>query len=116
MLGGQADEEQAGLLRLPEHLVSAGGILLTAYQRLDQFAGNIEDADIQAAGLGQLEVDIHQVAGRVGVGEHFACQQAGLIDATREGQFIRYSLDTTVLDEAVQWLVNLMAPTNDKRK
>ncbi|MCB0717644.1 MAG: winged helix-turn-helix transcriptional regulator [Bacteroidetes bacterium] len=43
-------------------------------------------------------------------------KQAGLIDATREGQFIRYSLDTTVLDEAVQWLVNLMAPTNDKRK
>ena len=43
-------------------------------------------------------------------------KQAGLIDATREGQFIRYSLDTTVLDEAVQWLVNLMAPTNDKLK
>lgn len=43
-------------------------------------------------------------------------KQAGLIEATREGQFIRYSLDTTVLDEAVQWLVNLMAPTNDKRK
>ena len=43
-------------------------------------------------------------------------KQAGLIDATREGQFIRYSLDTTVLDEAVQWLVNLMAPTHDKLK
>jgi DNA-binding transcriptional ArsR family regulator len=37
-------------------------------------------------------------------------KRAGLIDAMREGQFIRYSLDTTVLDEALQWLMNLMAP------
>jgi DNA-binding transcriptional ArsR family regulator len=37
-------------------------------------------------------------------------KRAGLIDATREGQFIRYSLDTTVLDEALQWLMNLMGP------
>lgn len=35
-------------------------------------------------------------------------KQAGLIAAEREGQFIRYSLDTTVLDEALQWIVNLM--------
>lgn len=41
-------------------------------------------------------------------------KQAGLIDATREGQFIRYSLDTTVLDEAIQWLMNLMGPSQDR--
>lgn len=35
-------------------------------------------------------------------------KQAGLISSTREGQFIRYSLDTTVLDEALQWLVGLV--------
>ncbi len=35
-------------------------------------------------------------------------KQAGLIDAVREGQFIRYSLDTTVLDEALQWLLGLI--------
>lgn len=34
-------------------------------------------------------------------------KQAGLISATREGQFLRYSLDTTVLEEALQWLLNL---------
>ena len=34
-------------------------------------------------------------------------KQAGLITSTREGQFIRYSLDTTVLDEALQWLLGL---------
>lgn len=35
-------------------------------------------------------------------------KQAGLISATREGQFIRYSLDTTVLEDALQWLVDLI--------
>lgn len=35
-------------------------------------------------------------------------KQAGLISATREGQFLRYSLDATVLEEALQWLINLV--------
>lgn len=40
-------------------------------------------------------------------------KQANLISATREGQFIRYSLDTTVLDEALQWLLNLIDQQNN---
>lgn len=40
-------------------------------------------------------------------------KQANLISATREGQFIRYSLDTTVLDEALQWLLNLIDTQNN---
>ncbi len=35
-------------------------------------------------------------------------KQAGLISVTREGQFLRYSLETTVLDEAVRWLMDLV--------
>ena len=35
-------------------------------------------------------------------------KQATLISATREGQFLRYSLDTTVLEDALQWLLNLI--------
>ena len=35
-------------------------------------------------------------------------KQAELISATREGQFLRYSLDTTVLEDALQWLMNLV--------
>ena len=35
-------------------------------------------------------------------------KQAGLISSVREGQFIRYSLDTTVLDEALHWLLELV--------
>ena len=34
-------------------------------------------------------------------------KQAGLVADTREGRFIRYALHTTVLEEAVQWLLTL---------
>ena len=33
---------------------------------------------------------------------------AGLVTTERDGQFIRYSLDTTVLEEATQWLFQLI--------
>ena len=39
-------------------------------------------------------------------------KQAELISATREGQFLRYSLDTTVLEDALQWLMNLVEQKN----
>lgn len=32
-------------------------------------------------------------------------KQAGLVNATKEGQFIYYSLNTTVMDEIVKWLM-----------
>lgn len=35
-------------------------------------------------------------------------KQAGLVADTREGRYIRYTLNTTVLEEAVQWLLSLM--------
>ncbi len=31
--------------------------------------------------------------------------QAGLVMATREGQFIRYALNTTVMDDLLSWLL-----------
>lgn len=33
---------------------------------------------------------------------------AALVSAERDGQFIVYSLDTTALEEATQWIFNLM--------
>ncbi|MFV1883278.1 MAG: autorepressor SdpR family transcription factor [Balneola sp.] len=35
-------------------------------------------------------------------------KQAGLVTSERDGQFIKYSLDTTALEEATQWLFNLL--------
>ena len=35
-------------------------------------------------------------------------KQAGLVSAERDGQFMVYSLESTVLEEAAQWLVQLL--------
>ncbi|MBO6536500.1 MAG: winged helix-turn-helix transcriptional regulator [Balneolaceae bacterium] len=35
-------------------------------------------------------------------------KRAKLVSTERDGQFITYSLDTTVLEEATQWLFNLL--------
>ena len=34
-------------------------------------------------------------------------KQAGLVEAVKEGQFIYYSLNTTVVDEIVKWFMQL---------
>jgi ArsR family transcriptional regulator len=39
-------------------------------------------------------------------------KQANLVSALRDGQFIVYSLETTVLDESIGWIVGLV----EKRK
>ena len=38
-------------------------------------------------------------------------KQAGLVEATKEGQFIRYTLNTTVLDELLSWLMSFKSNT-----
>ena len=37
-------------------------------------------------------------------------KRADLVTATREGSFIRYSLHTTVLEEAAAWMLGLLHP------
>lgn len=48
-------------------------------------------------------------------------RQAGLVEATKQGQFINYSLNTTVMDELLSWLLSFQKtetpapePTNTK--
>ncbi|WP_097126059.1 autorepressor SdpR family transcription factor [Spirosoma fluviale] len=33
-------------------------------------------------------------------------RQSGLVEATKQGQFVNYSLNTTVLDELLAWLIS----------
>ena len=40
-------------------------------------------------------------------------RQAGLVESVRQGQFIYYSLNTTVMDEILTWFVRL---SGDKKK
>lgn len=40
-------------------------------------------------------------------------KQADLVTATRNGRFIHYALNTTVLEEAVQWMLALMSTDTD---
>ncbi|MEP6616326.1 MAG: autorepressor SdpR family transcription factor [Ginsengibacter sp.] len=36
-------------------------------------------------------------------------KQAGLVEAVKKGQFIYYSLNTTVVDEIVQWFIQFQS-------
>ena len=39
-------------------------------------------------------------------------RQAGLVVSVKEGQFMYYSLNTTVMDEMLKWIINLQSPKN----
>jgi ArsR family transcriptional regulator len=39
-------------------------------------------------------------------------RQAGLVVSVKEGQFIYYSLNTTVMDEMLKWIINLQSQKN----
>jgi ArsR family transcriptional regulator len=40
---------------------------------------------------------------------------AGLVTDTRHGRYIRYELNTTVLEEAMQWLMTLMNDDSEEK-
>lgn len=37
-------------------------------------------------------------------------RQAGLVESVKQGQFILYSLNTTVLDDLLAWLISFQKP------
>ncbi len=39
-------------------------------------------------------------------------KQAGLVEAEKQGQFIYYSMNTTVVDELIQWVLQLKNKKN----
>ncbi|HVV54922.1 MAG TPA: autorepressor SdpR family transcription factor [Mucilaginibacter sp.] len=42
-------------------------------------------------------------------------RQAGLVLSVKEGQFIYYSLNTTVMDEMLKWIMQFKSPQKDKK-
>ena len=43
-------------------------------------------------------------------------RQAGLVESVKQGQFVYYSLNTTVMDEIVAWFVQFNDKKNSKSK
>ena len=43
-------------------------------------------------------------------------KQAGLVEALKQGQFIFYSLNTTVVDEIVQWFIQFRTKKNKQKR
>ncbi|MCA6361575.1 MAG: winged helix-turn-helix transcriptional regulator [Bacteroidetes bacterium] len=43
-------------------------------------------------------------------------RQAGLVTSERNGQFILYTLNTTVLDEALSWVMSLKTKNDNPKK
>jgi ArsR family transcriptional regulator, arsenate/arsenite/antimonite-responsive transcriptional repressor len=41
-------------------------------------------------------------------------KQAGLVEAAKQGQFISYSLNTTVVDEIAKWFIQFKTTKNNR--
>ncbi|HWK04620.1 MAG TPA: autorepressor SdpR family transcription factor [Puia sp.] len=72
--------------------------ILELLQERDRTAGEIAD---------------HFTISKPSISHHLdLLRQAGLVESVKEGQFIYYSLNTTVVDEILQWF--LQFKTNKK--
>jgi ArsR family transcriptional regulator, arsenate/arsenite/antimonite-responsive transcriptional repressor len=71
----------------------------------------LRDGDLPAG-----EIAAHFPVAWASVSHHLSVlREAGLVLATREGQFIRYSLNTTVVQDALQHLLEI-APRRKERR
>lgn len=70
--------------------------------------------------LGQQDLTAGEIADRFdmtrpSISHHLnILKSAGLIDDEREGQFIRYSLNTTVMEQVIQWFYDCGLLKSDK--
>lgn len=61
----------------------------------------LKDSDLTAG-----EIADHFDISKPSISHHLdLLKQAGLIDAVKKGQFITYSLNTTVVDEILKWVL-----------
>ena len=76
--------------------------ILEALRERDLTAGEIAD---------QFEISKPSISHHLDI-----LKQAELVAAVKEGQFIYYSLNTTVVDELLKWLINLSSNSTRKKK
>lgn len=61
------------------------------------------------------EIADHFEVGKPTISHHLdLLKQADLVSSKKEGQFIVYSLSTTVLDEVIQWMYNIVQHKPDQ--
>jgi DNA-binding transcriptional ArsR family regulator len=64
----------------------------------------LQDSDLSAGEIAE-DFDISKPS----ISHHLdILKQAKLISSKRDGQFIRYSINTTVLEEAANWLLEIL--------
>lgn len=62
-----------------------------------------KDGDLSAG-----EIADHFSISKPSVSHHLdLLKQAGLVDVVREGQFLYYSINTTIVDELLKWTIKL---------
>ncbi len=65
----------------------------------------LKDKDLTAG-----EIADHFNISKPSISHHLdLLRQAGLVISVKEGQFIYYSLNTTVMDEMLKWIISLQA-------
>ncbi|PQJ31966.1 transcriptional regulator [Nonlabens arenilitoris] len=63
----------------------------------------LKDEDLNAG-----EIASHFDISKPSISHHLdLLKQAGLVTAIKNGQYITYSINTTVMDELVQWIMKL---------
>jgi DNA-binding transcriptional ArsR family regulator len=63
----------------------------------------LKDKDMSAGDIAD-----HFNIGKPTISHHLdLLRQAGLVTSAKQGQFIIYSISTTVLDEMLQWIYNI---------
>lgn len=61
------------------------------------------------------EIADHFEVGKPTISHHLdLLKQADLVSSKKDGQFIVYSLSTTVLDEVIQWMYNIVQNKSDQ--
>lgn len=65
----------------------------------------LKDSDMNAG-----DIAAHFNISKPSISHHLdILKQADLVTAIKEGQFITYSINTTVMDQLLTWIVNLKA-------